>query len=281
MVELPAGLRSGSGAADTRNINLIRPVSGTAAVRGRPEARQTWDRRQRVRGPAGTHPGPAAAACSARCCAQRRRPRSCFGAWHEARPVWTARRWAATGSSATGAGAWSKPGWPAPGARPPLGATVGQMEADLDTGGGSSGVAITHCNTDNPHVHLLVRGVAQDGTDGRAHHVRFRGVEALAQAPPTGGSVVFRRFGGPDDHPRPDPCPRGRSDFDGRSPPWAQLGSTRRRPLGGGADTAQQPFERGGGRSCHCRTAAGCRFWRVPRGLRSGGRGRRGAGATR
>ena len=34
-----------------------------------------------------------------------------------------------------------------------------------------------------------------DGTDGRAHHVRFRGVEAFEHAPPAGGIVEVRRFG--------------------------------------------------------------------------------------
>lgn len=38
-----------------------------------------------------------------------------------------------------------------------------------------------------------------DGTDGRAHHVRFHGVEAFEQAPTDGGIVEVRRFGGPDD----------------------------------------------------------------------------------
>jgi type IV secretory pathway VirD2 relaxase len=41
-----------------------------------------------------------------------------------------------------------------------------------------------------------------DGTDGRAHHVRLRGIEAFAAAPPADGIVEVRRFGGPDD-PRP------------------------------------------------------------------------------
>ena len=41
-----------------------------------------------------------------------------------------------------------------------------------------------------------------DGTDGRAHHVRFRGVEAFEQAPPVGGIVEVRRFGQTGD-PRP------------------------------------------------------------------------------
>ncbi|MDU1496471.1 MULTISPECIES: relaxase/mobilization nuclease domain-containing protein [Bradyrhizobium] len=38
-----------------------------------------------------------------------------------------------------------------------------------------------------------------DGIDGRAHHVRFRGLEAFAQVPPVGGVVEIRRFGGPDE----------------------------------------------------------------------------------
>ncbi len=38
-----------------------------------------------------------------------------------------------------------------------------------------------------------------DGTDGRAHHVRFRDVRAFEHAPPTGGIVEVRRFGGADD----------------------------------------------------------------------------------
>jgi hypothetical protein len=41
-----------------------------------------------------------------------------------------------------------------------------------------------------------------DGTDGRAHHVRFRGVEAFEHAPPVGGIVEVRRFGQAGD-PRP------------------------------------------------------------------------------
>ncbi|SMH43328.1 relaxase/mobilization nuclease domain-containing protein [Azospirillum agricola] len=40
-----------------------------------------------------------------------------------------------------------------------------------------------------------------DGIDGRAHHVRFRGVEAFEHAPPPGGIVEVRRFGGSDDGP--------------------------------------------------------------------------------
>ena len=52
-----------------------------------------------------------------------------------------------------------------------------------------------------------------DGTDGRAHHVRFRGVEAFEHAPPIGGIVEVRRFGGPDDQ-RPTLVLATRSDFD-------------------------------------------------------------------
>jgi hypothetical protein len=52
-----------------------------------------------------------------------------------------------------------------------------------------------------------------DGTDGRAHHVRFRGIEAFEHAPPIGGIVEVRRFGGPDDR-RPTLVLANRSDFD-------------------------------------------------------------------
>ncbi len=52
-----------------------------------------------------------------------------------------------------------------------------------------------------------------DGTDGRAHHVRFRDIEAFAHAPPTGGIVEVRRFGGADDQ-RPTLVLANRSDFD-------------------------------------------------------------------
>jgi type IV secretory pathway VirD2 relaxase len=40
---------------------------------------------------------------------------------------------------------------------------VGQMESDLGTRLDWAGIA--HWNTDNPHVHLVVRGVADDGSD--------------------------------------------------------------------------------------------------------------------
>ena len=52
-----------------------------------------------------------------------------------------------------------------------------------------------------------------DGADGRAHHVRFKGIEAFAHAPPIGGIVEVRRFGGADD-PHPTAVLATRSDFD-------------------------------------------------------------------
>ncbi len=52
-----------------------------------------------------------------------------------------------------------------------------------------------------------------DGTDGRAHHVRFRGVEAFEQSPPLGGIVEVRRFGGADDR-QPTLVLANRSDID-------------------------------------------------------------------
>jgi hypothetical protein len=52
-----------------------------------------------------------------------------------------------------------------------------------------------------------------DGIDGRAHHVRFRGIEAFTDAPAAGGIVEVRRFGGVDD-PRPTLVLASRSDID-------------------------------------------------------------------
>jgi hypothetical protein len=52
-----------------------------------------------------------------------------------------------------------------------------------------------------------------EGVDGRAHHVRFRGIDAFAAAPPAGGIVEVRRFGGSDD-PRPTLVLANRSDID-------------------------------------------------------------------
>ena len=55
-----------------------------------------------------------------------------------------------------------------------------------------------------------------DGTDGRAHHSRCRGIEAFEHAPPKGGIVEVRRFGGPQDE-RPTLVLATRSDLDLRS----------------------------------------------------------------
>jgi type IV secretory pathway VirD2 relaxase len=52
-----------------------------------------------------------------------------------------------------------------------------------------------------------------DGIDGRAHYVRFRRIEAFADAPAAGGIVEVRRFGGPDE-PRPTLVLASRSDID-------------------------------------------------------------------
>lgn len=52
-----------------------------------------------------------------------------------------------------------------------------------------------------------------DGTDGRAHHVRFRNVEAFEHSPPFGGIVEVRRFGAADGE-RPALVLANRSDFD-------------------------------------------------------------------
>ncbi|SDO65912.1 DUF3363 domain-containing protein [Afipia sp. GAS231] len=52
-----------------------------------------------------------------------------------------------------------------------------------------------------------------DGTDGRAHHVRFPGIEAFEHALPVGGIVEVRRFGQASD-PRPTLMLAIRSDLD-------------------------------------------------------------------
>lgn len=52
-----------------------------------------------------------------------------------------------------------------------------------------------------------------DGTDGRAHHVRFRGLEAFDQAPAPGGIVEVRRIGGAEEA-RPTLVLANRSDLD-------------------------------------------------------------------
>lgn len=52
-----------------------------------------------------------------------------------------------------------------------------------------------------------------DATDGRAHHVRFRGVDVFEHAPDIDGIVEVRRFGSPDD-PKPTLTLANRSDLD-------------------------------------------------------------------
>jgi type IV secretory pathway VirD2 relaxase len=52
-----------------------------------------------------------------------------------------------------------------------------------------------------------------DGTDGRVHHVRLRGVEAFEHAPPIGGIVEVREFGPPGEQ-SPTRVLANRSDFD-------------------------------------------------------------------
>jgi len=52
-----------------------------------------------------------------------------------------------------------------------------------------------------------------DGTDGRAHHVRFRGLEAFDEAPAIGGIIEIRCFGQAGD-PRPTMVLATRSDLD-------------------------------------------------------------------
>lgn len=55
--------------------------------------------------------------------------------------------------------------------------------------------------------------VVIDGTDGRAHHVRLRGVQAMEQAPEPGGIVELRRLGGSEGR-QPYLVINNRSDLD-------------------------------------------------------------------
>jgi type IV secretory pathway VirD2 relaxase len=83
----------------------------------------------------------------------------------------------------------------------------------IDTGASSSRIIGRLVDTG---LHDALTGEAYavvDGTDGRAHHVRFRGVEAFAHAPPAGGIVEVRQFGSPGD-PRPTLVLANRSDID-------------------------------------------------------------------
>jgi type IV secretory pathway VirD2 relaxase len=54
-------------------------------------------------------------------------------------------------------------------------------------------------------LHDVLSGEAYaviDGVDGRAHHIRFKDVDAFDHAPPYGGIVELRRFGeGGDPNP--------------------------------------------------------------------------------
>jgi type IV secretory pathway VirD2 relaxase len=84
-------------------------------------------------------------------------------------------------------------------------------------GGGSGSPIIGRLVDKGLHNELTSEAYAViDGTDGRAHHVRFRGVEVFEHAPPIGGIVEVRRFGGPDD-PLPTLVLAARSDLDLRT----------------------------------------------------------------
>ncbi len=87
--------------------------------------------------------------------------------------------------------------------------------ADYTIDGGGAGAPIIGRLVDRG-LHDELTGEAYaviDGTDGRAHHVRFRGIEAFEHAPPAGGIVEVRRFGQADD-PRPTLVLAARSDLD-------------------------------------------------------------------
>lgn len=90
--------------------------------------------------------------------------------------------------------------------------------ADYVIDGGATGSPIIGRLVDRG-LHDELSGEAYaviDGTDGRAHHVRFRGVEAFEHAPPTDGIVEVRRFGDAKDE-RPTLVLAARSDLDLRT----------------------------------------------------------------
>lgn len=83
----------------------------------------------------------------------------------------------------------------------------------IDAGGASSSIA---GQLIDKGLHNELTGEAYaviEGTDGRAHHVRFRGIEAFEHAPPIGGIVEVRRFGQPSEE-RPTLVLATRSDLD-------------------------------------------------------------------
>jgi type IV secretory pathway VirD2 relaxase len=89
--------------------------------------------------------------------------------------------------------------------------------ADYVIDGGASSPIIGRLVDKGLHDELTGEAYAViDGADGRAHHVRFRGIEAFEHAPPVGGIVEVRRFGGAEDQ-RPTLVLATRSDLDLRS----------------------------------------------------------------
>lgn len=86
--------------------------------------------------------------------------------------------------------------------------------ADYVVGGDTSAPIIGRLVDKGLHNELTGEAYAViDGTDGRAHHVRLRGIEAFEHSPHLGGIVEVRRFGGPDDE-RPTIVLATRSDHD-------------------------------------------------------------------
>lgn len=117
------------------------------------------------------------------------------------------------------------------GARGDIIKTIHRAFAERGQDRGISDYVIDAQSPDTPIIGRLVdRGLHDeltgeayaviDGVDGRAHHIRFRGIEAFEHAPHIGGIVEVRRFGGPDD-PRPTLALVTRSDLDLR----AQVGA--------------------------------------------------------
>lgn len=112
---------------------------------------------------------------------------------------------------------------------------VGQMESDLGTR--LDWVAIDHWNTDNPHVHLLVRGVRQDGSDlvidrdYISHGMRSRAED-----------LVSLELG-----PKPEHAIRSALERDVDAGRWTQLDAEIRREAAGTGSIDLRPPDVGSG----------------------------------
>ena len=140
------------------------------------------------------------------------------------------------------------------------------LDAERDLGTRLDWVAVDHWNTDNPHVHVLVRGRADDGQDlVISRDYISRGVRARAEeratlelGPRTAHEVraaLERRFRLSDGRDSTGPCARA-SMMASASPIFAQTASTRTANFAGSC-LAAWPRWNGWGSPNRSRLAAG------------------------